>query len=350
MIGLIRLSQSARRRLRRLYVRFLYLSGLLWWARSRIARDGVVVLTLHRVLPAPEFDRADCQQGMMVRDTTFDGLLGYLRDRCECVSLAKAGNAGSRAKVRVALTFDDGWRDNYSTALPLARKHEVPFTVFICPGFIEHRESFWPAAVVRLWKAAARSGRLQQLHALWRASVPGASGERDTLDDLMNDLKLIERTRRDAFIAAAGSLGGNGHFPELVEDGGDFLTWEQIREMAEQGVSFGSHTDSHRILAKIPADEALREMQLSKAAVEAKLKSCSLLAYPNGDWSETTRTLAAQCGYRWAFANSPGVWRAETNPFSIPRVNIWEGKLAGDDGKFSRLEFEYAVFWKAYRS
>ncbi|MBZ5523670.1 MAG: polysaccharide deacetylase family protein [Acidobacteriia bacterium] len=350
---MIRLPQSARRRLRSLYIRILYFSGLLWWAKSRIARDGVVVLTLHRVLPEPEFEQADCQKGMLVRDTTFDGLLSYLRARCECVPLLQPGGqpagAGKGSRVRVALTFDDGWRDNYHTALPLALRHEVPFTVFICPGFIEHRETFWPAAVVKLWRAAERSGTLGQLRELWRATVSGASAERDTLDDLMDDLKPLDAARRNSFIDAARSLAGNENLSTQNENGGEFLTWQQIKEMAKQGVAFGSHTDTHRILPKIPVSEALRELQVSRGTVEFNLKSCSLLAYPNGDWSETVRTLASQCGYRFAFANSPGVWKTGTNPFSIPRVNIWEGKLAGDDGKFSRLEFEYAAFWLSYR-
>lgn len=334
-------------------MRALSISGLLWWAKKRLARDGVVVLTLHRVLPAEKFDQVDCQEGMLVRDTTFDGLLAYLRAHCECVPLAQQNGmplSGKASRVRVAVTFDDGWRDNYETALPLARRHEVPFTVFVCPGFIDHRESFWPAAVVKLWRAAEQSNVLERLRALWREAVPGASPERPTVDDLMDDLKPLEAARRNAFMQAAASLAGEESAFSQAGNGGDFLTWAQVREMATQGVAFGSHTDTHRILPKIPAHDALRELQASKGTVEFNLKSCSMLAYPNGDWSETVRTLAAQCGYRFAFANSPGVWKTETNPFSVPRVNIWEGKLAGEDGKFSRLEFEYAAFWQAYRS
>jgi len=359
---LTRLPQSARRLLRRLYVRVLYFSGLLWWAKSRVARNGVLVLTLHRVLPEAEFDRVDCQKGMLVRAATFDGLLGYLRTHCECLPLLQPGGVpaapGGSSRARVVLTFDDGWRDNYEIAMPLARKHEVPFTVFLCTGFVEGRESFWPAAVVKLWRASERTGRLEQLRALWRAGIPGASEQRNDLggliggliDDLIDDLKPLAAARRSAFIDEAAALAGDG--PSLPQNDcrDEFLTWEQIREMAKQGISFGAHSDTHRILPKIPSGEALTELQVSKASIESNLKNCSLLAYPNGDWSETVRVLASQCGYRFAFANSPGVWNAETNPFSIPRVNIWEGKLAGDDGKFSRMEFEYAAFWRSHRA
>jgi peptidoglycan/xylan/chitin deacetylase (PgdA/CDA1 family) len=350
---LTRFAQSARRRLRRLYIRVLYFSGLLWWAKSRVTRKGVLVLTLHRVLPDAEFDWVDCQKGMLVRATTFDGLLGYLRSHCECLPLLQPGGVpaapGRTSRARVAMTFDDGWRDNYEIAMPLARKHEVPFAVFVCTGFVEGRESFWPAAVVKLWRALERAGRLEQLRALWHASVPEAAEQPNGLDDLIDGLKPLAAERRSAFIDEAAALVGDG--PALPQNGGqnEFLTWEQIREMAKQGVSFGAHTDTHRILPKIPSSEALTELQMSKASVESNLKSCSLLAYPNGDWSETVRVLASQCGYRFAFANSPGVWKAETNPFSIPRVNIWEGKLTGDDGKFSRMDFEYAAFWRTFR-
>ena len=348
----MRIPQILRSILRSLYIHSLYLSGAIGWARSRLKRQGVVVLTFHRVLPDAEYENTACQRGMMVRARTFDALLAYLRRECECVPVAlmnsdplQSGRRSSR--LRVALTFDDGWRDNYETALPLARKHGVPFTVFLCPGLVEGRSDFWPLAPVVLWKEAERSGKLGLLRDLWASLAPSAAARSGDLDELIDGLKKLDAEKRREFINAARVKLESA---DNIDDAGMFLSWEQVTEMAQAGVSFGSHTDTHQILTRISTTDAWRELQESKTVLESRLKQCALLAYPNGDWSETVRTMAGQCGYKLAFANSPGVWRSNGNQLSIPRLNIWEGKLTGKQGRFSEIEFEYATFWKAYRA
>jgi peptidoglycan/xylan/chitin deacetylase (PgdA/CDA1 family) len=120
--------------------------------------------------------------------------------------------------------------------------------------------------------------------------------------------------------------------------------------MASAGIAFGSHTNTHPILTGIPPTDVVHELKDSKKAIEAELHSCPWFAYPNGDWSPAVRALVAQSGYQAAFANSPGIWEANRNRLSIPRINLWEGSLAGFSGRFSRIALEYAIFWKAYRA
>jgi peptidoglycan/xylan/chitin deacetylase (PgdA/CDA1 family) len=120
--------------------------------------------------------------------------------------------------------------------------------------------------------------------------------------------------------------------------------------MHEAGVCFGSHTNTHPALTEMTPEDASKELAESKAAIEAELKTCACFAYPNGDWSESVRTLVSRTGYRRAFTNSPGLWDATSDPLCVPRINLWEGSLTGASGRFSRAATEYAIFWKAYRA
>jgi peptidoglycan/xylan/chitin deacetylase (PgdA/CDA1 family) len=126
---------------------FLFLTGALWLAKWRLRRRGaIVVLTFHRVARSADFAISSLIPGMTVREETFSRLLDYV-DR----SMIAVGLAGDRpdwgpsAKPRICLTFDDGWQDNLEVAVPLARRHGIPLTIFVCPALFGAPMPFWPA-------------------------------------------------------------------------------------------------------------------------------------------------------------------------------------------------------------
>jgi peptidoglycan/xylan/chitin deacetylase (PgdA/CDA1 family) len=340
------LYRIGRRAAKQVYLRLLFFTGLLWWARSRVAKLGVVAITLHRVLPDEQYDSAQLQPGMAVRARTFERFLDYLAHHCECL-LPGDGVLGTQLarerRPRLTLTFDDGWKDNFEAALPLSCKYKIPFTVFICPQMMTRRESFWTAEAGSLWAAAQRAGKLEVISTL-RGCEAGRSA-----DSLIESLKHSNPKDREALISRMRAALQ----PYIQEAGVDsseqMLTWRDVKEMSAAGVAFGSHTNTHAILTDIPGSDALQELTESKKAIQAELSACSLFAYPNGDWSPQVRDLVAQAGYQAAFINAPGIWREQTHRLSIPRVNVWEGSLTGPGGGFSRVMLEYAIFWQAYR-
>jgi peptidoglycan/xylan/chitin deacetylase (PgdA/CDA1 family) len=129
------------------------------------------------------------------------------------------------------------------------------------------------------------------------------------------------------------------------------MSWDQIRELDRAGATVGSHTQSHAILTQIPPDGVRRELAESKAAIEAALaRPCTILAYPNGNYTPEVRNAAARVGYRLALTTQPGAWTPGCHPLMLPRINIWEGAVVNPAGAFSRAAFEYCVFWLAYRA
>jgi hypothetical protein len=168
-------------------------------------------------------------------------------------------------------------------------------------------------------------------------------------DALIQSLKHVSPKDREARIARL-QAALEPYTERAATAKEQLLTWSDVKEMASAGISFGSHTNTHAILTDIPGRDAVQELTESKSAIETELSTCAAFAYPNGDWSPQIRDLVAQSGYQAAFINSPGIWQGHGNRFSIPRINVWEGSLAGLRGRFSRLTLEYAVFWKAYRA
>lgn len=247
---------------------------------------------------------------------------------------SRSGRAGAPGrKIKIALTFDDGWRDNFTTALPVARAHGLPMTVFTCPALAGSNSPFWPervAALLRAIRPAARQAELELIVEHLKKFTP----------------EKRERWMEDFSNSTAGQTVRAERF-----DGDSTLSWEEIGKMDRAGVTFGSHTHTHQILTTLPSTAARREVRESKAALERALgKSCDSFAYPNGEWSAEIRRILAEEGFRLAFTTERGAWTEDCDRLRIPRPNICEQNLAGLTGRFSPAMFEYTTFWKTWRA
>lgn len=295
---------------------------------------------------------------MVVRDRTFESLAHHTAAHYELVDLtgAKGWQRLSR-KPRLAFTFDDGWLDNARTAFPVTRRYNIPLTIFICPDRLGKEFPFRPERAVAAWRAAGSSSDasrkiaelLARLHLAEIAPRPAdGPAPPDSLLEALKKLPTADQERLIGQMERIVELGPGRNAPRCVDA---TMSWTDVAALAAAGVTFGSHTQSHEILPQIPPTEAQRELAESKQVIQQKLqRECLLFAYPNGDCSSEVRDLVARAGYRLAFLNQAGAWTKECDPFLIPRVNIWEGSLLGPSGRFSRVVFEYTVFWKAYRA
>jgi peptidoglycan/xylan/chitin deacetylase (PgdA/CDA1 family) len=168
--------------------------------------------------------------------------------------------AGHAAAPTAFLTFDDGFRDNHETALPLLREYGFPAFVFVLPPLLDAGAPFeWP--------------------------------------EMRDDLARFGATMRS-------------------------VDWPMLEEMREGGFEIGSHTLTHPHLPRLGAERLREELWQSRAAIVARLGACDTLAYPFGEWSAEVAAAAAECGYRYAFTLPTVSGQYRATPLSIPRVNV----------------------------
>ena len=329
---LSQMTAKLRNALRFSWIYFLYGSGALWWAKRRLARHGgIIVLTFHRVLPQDQVAQSDSPHGMVVQERTFESLARYAASRCQNLRLGDSEVASANSKPRLAFTFDDGWLDNACTAFPIAQKYKIPLAIFICSGLVGKQLPFWPERFMALWRAAEASGKSsREIFTLLaearggRTAVP-ANG-RAQVDWALDTLKQLPKEERERVLQKIEQAIVPAGLPAAKDCPDTTMSWNDIAGLAESGVIFGSHSESHQILPQIPVQEVQREVSESKRAIAERLKKeCRFFSYPNGDSSASVRELVAQAGYELAFLNQPGIWTKDTDPFSIPRMNVWEG-------------------------
>src|ERR1051326_8376191 len=135
---------AARARVKALWAGLLRISGLLFLAKRWVRRHGVIVLTFHRVLRDAELEQTASLPGMLVREQTFAGFLKYAAEKCELVDISQDTDWRPGSKMKLAITFDDGWFDNATIAGPIVRRHGSPMAIFIVSDTMGTTLPFWP--------------------------------------------------------------------------------------------------------------------------------------------------------------------------------------------------------------
>ena len=102
------------------------------------------------------------------------------------------------------------------------------------------------------------------------------------------------------------------------------LRWDQVRAMAETGISFGAHTVTHPVIPELPAQEAAFEIEQSKRIIEEKLGvSSPYFAYPYGLFEQQTCDLVKNAGYSLACSTRSGFNHRRTDTFALRRIEVY---------------------------
>jgi peptidoglycan/xylan/chitin deacetylase (PgdA/CDA1 family) len=341
---------------------FLYYSGLLalfsFLKRSFFAHKNFAILMYHRILDENDDEREYIQPGLFVSRRIFDKQVEFLSKKHNIISLAELvehlkRNQSSHLKG-IAITFDDGWSDNYQYAFPILRKFKAPATIFLTTDFIDTKKTFWFADISmilakRKITADRLSGILKKVLAnteylsLFRYLDSAGTGS-----DFIEPDKFINRLKRIDFKTIDNIIGKLIKECDFISAGrvanSQNLTWDEVIEMYRNGIAFGSHGCSHRILPGLTDTEIGVELVESKRIIEDKLGSeIDSFAYPNGDYDDRIKDFVKNGGYACAFTTRGGKERI-FDIYSIKRINIHDGVSVGPAGDFSASMFSYYIF------
>jgi len=212
----------------------------------------------------------------------------------------------------IVLTFDDGYKNNYTYAFPLLMKYKVPATIFVTTGFVDHTNYMWTDRL----EFIIDNTHSKHIDILWENSrltfeLSTYEQKIKTISSIKNYLKTLSESKKLSFL---------DKLQEDLEIEYDWdkipslllpLTWDEIREMRECGlISIGSHTVTHSILSRCTYEEQQKELMLSRQRITEELKEdCILFAYPNGqiiDYNQETMKLLRELGYLGAVTTVVG--------------------------------------------
>jgi peptidoglycan/xylan/chitin deacetylase (PgdA/CDA1 family) len=320
----------------------LYYSGILpVLARVRF-NNRVLVLMYHRVLAKKDDGRVIARDGMAVSSEVFEMQMRYIAEHFDVMSLNEFVGCIEKNKGfgrnRCLVTFDDGWEDNYRKAYPVLKRIGIPATVFLATDFMGRKDPFWQERTVEL---------LSRLRDAVEKDAERRTGIlRECLDRKVERILTCDRKALKEEVAAYvhAMKGKNpdeikeiiGRFDDLVAASGagisresHFMSWDEIRDMATNGISFASHGKSHVILTRLPRPEVEREARESRTTIQELLGlPVTAFSFPNGDYSEDVIDIVRNCGYKVAFSTQEGTHAASDDPYRIKRYNIHEDMTA----------------------
>lgn len=142
---------------------------------------------------------------------------------------------------------------------------------------------------------------------------------------LVEQFVQIPEGKRTTFLdRLAETLGVDPESFPSEEPAGQPLTWAAIRQMAQEGMEFGSHTVTHTVLTRCTAERLEWELVESRRMIEQQVcQPCELFCYPNGragDWDARTGAAVRKAGYRCAVTGVQGLVRSGDDSYTLRRI------------------------------
>jgi len=292
------------------------------------SKPGILIVTHHRVGDAAStrFDRAIFSASA----DSFDRQLKYFKRHLNVIGgeELEAIVAGKQklTRMNVAITFDDGYINDYRTTFDILKANDCTGSFFLVPEYVGTATIPWWDEIAFLVRNTPR----RSLTFTYPAPITITIGEGDAAREsaivaVLRHYKLPANHDGEIFLNELRTQADC----KLPAVGRRFISWDEAREMQAAGMTIGSHTRTHRILGQLTPEEQRWELSTSKQIIEENIgRPVTTIAYPVGirgafdaDTERITRELGYNIGYSfYGGVNTPehmhatNMLRISTNP------------------------------------
>lgn len=286
--------------------------------------NGVVILNYHRI--------GDASVTSLDRDVysadadTFDAQMAFLQRHCDVISPDEIDAAlRTRRGRHVLITFDDGYRDNHVTALPILRSHGLKATFFLTTGFIDRPQLPWWDEIAML----VRNSATDQIDlSPWLAKplvLAGPSARDAAIRQVLNVYKALPGDQSAHLLECLRHVSGATETVSALSEG-LWMTWDMVRDLHAHGMTIGGHTVSHPLLARISdAQQWLEISGCARRIREEVGQAMRYFAYPVGSrdaFNAHTLVCLQRVGVQRAFSYYGGYARLDASVFDTQRMPI----------------------------
>ena len=265
------------------------------------------VLTYHRV-DWPDASAHLYPGTLSATPDEFDWQMEHLANRYHPVDVHEVLSAVRRERElpprSVLITFDDAYRDFSVHAWPTLRKWSVPALLFVPTAYPADREiAFW-------WDRLHQAAR--------------AAGLLETAVDRRRVRAIFRRVKALPHPDAMALVDDFCRAHEAGAAGNDVLSWEELRQLADEGLDLAGHTCTHPLMTRLAVDRAIQEATNSRDDLRSQLGTdLPVLAYPDGACSQELARSLQDAGFEMAFTTQRGLNDLRTAaPLLLRRINV----------------------------
>lgn len=320
------------------YLRQIVLVLMRWMGVIRlfqfIHRNEIVILTIHGVMD--DLDKPSWRplRPQLSRDK-LDEYLSVLSGRYHFVPLMDAVKMLQGQKpmqpYSMGFTFDDGYRNNLTHALPILRRYNAPATFFVPTGFLDNPRPFWWDRLDYALQQVPIHGREVRVGSLAaRLDASSRKALRESYQRLRRTAKKQQMSDYD-FLQEMEQLARqleeeSGRALSDIQNGDDWsaiMTWEQIKACDGGDVTVGSHTVDHVRLGLVNVEVVRDQLERSKRGIEKHTgRPCLSLCPPNGSSNDETVATAKDLGYFCGFTGEEGLNYIGRDLMRLRRLNL----------------------------
>lgn len=287
-------------------------------------KKRVIILMYHRFSQKPE--------PFKIQQSIFENQIKFLKKKYNFISLKHYSEVLNEKRDDlpdnpIIITIDDGYLDNYVFAYPVLKKYSVPATIFLTTDFLSKKSWLWSNKLEYILRNSQKKKfRFELADKTKIFDVSDFPNWHKTQLAMFNFCRMISDSDKDLFLTELSKKLMVDIFKQTT---GDFqpLTWEQVIEMKQNNIDFGSHTCSHPILSEVDAMELENEVVNSKNEIERKLNTETIsFCYPNGQPDDINCDVidrVRKAGYKCAVTTIKGAnCKRKTNKFMLKRKSI----------------------------
>jgi peptidoglycan/xylan/chitin deacetylase (PgdA/CDA1 family) len=285
--------------------------------RSNVLR----ALTYHRVADLKDSAMLD-PRTISATPATFDQHMRYLAGHYQVVSLEEVFDAVEKGTClpnrAVLITFDDAYCDFTKYAWPILKQFRLPATIFVPTAYPDRpdRALWWD----RLHRAFSYTSQTE-LHPtpIGLLSLGTFEERRRSLQRLQDHVITLPNAEA---IALVDEICFKLDSQQIIQK--SILSWEELRQLAKEGVTLGAHTQTHPILTQISPKQVREETVGSQQDLRREIGSVlPVFCYPNGDHDELVVSILNEEGFVLAFTTLDGQNDLNsTNLLRLCRTNI----------------------------
>ena len=274
-----------------------------------------------------------------ISTSLFEREMSFVSKHYRVVSLTDALDhlEGGSGGTVVAITFDDGYQDNYLNAFPVLKRYGLPASIFLTTGSMDSREPLWFEKLAQALKRTDRESidlEVDLPRRVWMRTQAERLDANSKIYDILRSLPDYERRHWLAHVL--DRLGGAGD----ADRRNTMLTWDQVRLMKVHGIDFGGHSVTHPFISRLTREEVSWEVSECKRRIEEELQvPVDHFAYPSGreeDFGRWNQEIIRSAGYRSAVTTIWGLNYRSTDHMELRRGGPWEETPA---------EFAYKLDW-----
>ena len=226
--------------------------------------------------------------GKHIKSDLFFEQMKILKANCHLLSMDDVLSHITQKKPfpenATAVTFDDGFENNYTVARPILEEHEIPATFYLTTGMISNSKLFWVDQLEgSLNHTIKKSINIQLGPNLKKYELSSLSSKSSALKDIKLYCKGISSTEKTRIVSQV--IEETEVIPNIdMSPNYRMMNWEMIKEMNQSKLfTFGGHNVEHEILSALPTEKMEWQIKSSIETIEDNLHTNVIhYAYPEG--------------------------------------------------------------------